>query len=354
MDEIYKPGPVKKPSTMLSDLANPTRFILNSVGRGLIIAFFFPIFVIGGGTFKLLFLNYLALESSQTGVMLKFQVLYPLLAGIAVLILVRQKPSPRRAAAFLGIALLPFLVLLFSEEVRMAFSTLGKNITGGFSIGLQLIVSTLAVFAMLASAHTIRIEPNHRIAASLSLIGGGLYFLSLLIPVQGKFLFLEPFRVINLNDPSGAGVFAAAGVASLTSLALMIYAAVTCFQVQKQQREKQKEIMGRRIIKLWVWHLLVSAMAVFYMIFVAIIKGVPQGATLLVIFITALIKFVPWILGLYILIPLGISEMLRTHPPLAGGQEQIYRLEPPYRQVQMKTNNEESPPVPDDIAFGDR
>ncbi|NIM11671.1 MAG: hypothetical protein GTO45_06225 [Candidatus Aminicenantes bacterium] len=348
MDNIYKPGLVKAPTSSLTEVADPTRLILNAVGRGLIFAFFFPIFVIAGGSLKLVFLNFLALGSSQAGLMLKFQALYPLLAGIAVLILVRQKSSPRRAAAFLGIALLPVLVLLLSEEVRMAFSSLGKDITGGFSIGLHLIVSSLAIFAMLASAHTIRIEAAHRIAASLAVIGGGLYFLSLLIPVKGKFLFLEPFRALTLNDPTGAGVFIVAGLASLASLALMIYAAVTCFQIQKQEKDKHKEMMGKRIINLWVWHLLVSGMAIFYMIFIGIILGKSMADALLVMFVTALIKFVPWILGLYLLIPLGISEILLTHPSLSDRQDQIYR------QEQMKDNNDVSSQVSDDIVFGDQ
>jgi hypothetical protein len=348
MDNVYKPGSLKDPTTSLTEVADPTKLILNVVGRGLIFAFFFPILIIAEGALKFELLNIPALENSQTGLMLKFQVLYPLLAGIAVLILVRQKSSPRRAMAFLGIAILPVLVLLLNEEVRMAFSTLGKNITGGFSIGLQLIVSSLAIFGMLASAHTIRIEANHRIAASLAVIGGGLYFLSLLIPVQGKFLFLEPFRALTLNDPSGAGIFVVAGLASLTSLALMIYAAAICFQIQKQEKHKLKEMMGKRIISLWVWHLLVSGMAIFYMIFIGIILGKSMAGPLLVIFITALIKFVPWILGLYILIPLGISEILLTHPALSERQEQLYR------QEQMKGTNYNSSQVFEDIAFGDR
>jgi hypothetical protein len=348
MDNIYKPGPVKDPTTSLTDVADPTRLILNAVGRGLIFAFFFPIFIIVGRSLKLVFLNFLVLQSSQSGLMLQFQALYPLLAGIAVLVLVRQKSSPRRAAAFLGIALLPVLVLLLSEEVRMAFSTLGKNITGGFSIGLQLIVSSLAIFAMLASAHTIRIQAAHRIAASLALIGGGLYFLSLLIPVQGKFLFLEPFRALTLNDPTGAGILIVAGLASLASLALMIYAAFTCFRIQKQEKDKHKEMMGKRIISLWVWHLLVSGMAIFYMIFIGIILGRSMADALLVMFVTALIKFVPWILGLYLLIPLGISEILLTHPSFSEKQDQLYR------QDRMKDDNDEYSQVSDDIAFGDR
>lgn len=352
MDNIYKPGAAKEPTTSLTDVADPTKLILNAVGRGLIFAFFFPIFVIAGGSLKLEFINIPALGSSQVGLMLKFQVLYPLLAGIAVLILVRLKSSPRRAGAFLGIAFLPVLVLLLSEEVRNAFSLLGKDITGGFSLGLHLIISSLAIFGMLASAHTIRIEANHRIAASLAVISGGLYFLSLLIPVQGKFVFLEPFRALTLNDPTGAGVFIVAGLASLTALALMIYAAVTCFQIQKQERDKHKEMMGKRIISLWVSHLLAYGTAIFYMIFVAIVKGAPNGDALLLIFVTALIKFVPWILGLYILIPLGISEILLTHPSFSDSfsdrQEQIYR------QDQMKDNNGESSQVSDDIVFGDQ
>lgn len=348
MDNIYKPGRVKAPTTSLTDVADPTRLILNAVGRGLIFAFFFPIFVIVKDSLKLVFLNFLVLQSSQSGLMLKFQVFYPLLAGIAVLILVRQKSSPRRAEIFLGIAFLPVLVLLLSEEVRTAFSSLGKDITGGFSLGLHLIISSLAILGMLASAHTIRIEAAHRIAASLAVISGGLYFLSLLIPVQGKFVFLEPFRAFTLNDPTGAGVFIFGGLASLTALALMIYAAVTCFQIQKQEKDKFKETMGKRIIKLWVWHLLASGMAVFYMIFIFIIKGAPQGGPLLVIFVTSLIKFVPWILGLYLLIPLGISEILLTHPSFSDRQDQIYREE------QMKDNNGESSRVSDDIAFGDQ
>lgn len=348
MDNIYKPGPAKDPTTSLTELADPTKLILNAVGRGLIFAFFFPIFVIVRGSLKLEFINIPALGSSQIGLMLKFQVLYPLLAGVAVLVLVRLKSSPRRAAAFLGIALLPVLVLLLSEEVRMAFSSLGKDITGGFSIGLHLIISSLAIFGMLASAHTIRIEATHRIAASLAVISGGLYFLSLLIPVQGKFVFLEPFRALTLNDPTGAGILIVFGLASLASLAMMIYAAVTCFQIQKQERDKHKEMMGKRIISLWVWHLLVLGMAIFYMIFISIILGKSMAGTLLVIFVTALIKFVPWILGLYILIPLGISEILLTHPSLSDRQEQIYR------QDQMKDNNDESSQLSDDIVFGDQ
>lgn len=348
MDNIYVPGLLKDPTTSLTEVANPTKLILNVVGRGLIFSFFFPVLVIVEGTLKPEFLNIPVLGNSQAGLMLKFQVLYPLLAGIALLILVRQKSSPRRAAAFLGIALLPFLVLILSEDVRMAFSSLGKNITGGFSIGLHLIISSLANFGMLASAHTIRIEASHRIASSLAVISGGLYFLSLLIPVQGKFVFLEPFRALTLNDPTGAGILIVAGLASLISLAMMIYAAVNCFQIQKQETSKHKEIMGNRIIRLWVWQYLVSGMAIFYMISIKIILGKSMAGTLLVIFITALIKFVPWILGLYILIPLGISEMLLTHPALTERQEQISW------QDQKKDNNYESSQVLEEIVFGDQ
>jgi hypothetical protein len=55
-------------------------------------------------------------------------------------------------------------------------------------------------------------------------------------------------------------------------------------------------------------------------------------------------------LGLYLLIPLAISEFLFTIPSLSGTREQ-----PEPKQDQLKDIYEEPPQeVPDDIVFGDR
>lgn len=284
--------------------------IISAVGKGLIFAFFMPILIVGLGGSKLVFPNILLLGRGVAGGMLKFQALYPLLAGIAVIFLAKKHRSQFRAASLLGIALFPLLVLLTHTDVRMAFSELGKDFTGGFSIGLQLIISTAAIFMMLASAYTIRVAPLHRFAGNIAVISGYLYFLALLIPAGDGFVFLEPINYLTAKDPSGIGIFFVTGLASLISLALMIYAAFTCTQIQKQIIPNEKLVMSDRIIRLWVWHLIVYGGAVYYMIIAGIIAGVPMGGTLLIMVTMALIKFIPWIMGLYILIPLASADFM--------------------------------------------
>jgi hypothetical protein len=320
MENIYKRRPRVSPPLPWSNREDPTDLILSVIGRGLIIAFFIPVISIVPGSFKLLFINLRILGDNQAAGMLQFQALYPLLAGIAVIVLSRRDRSQVRAGALLGIALLPVLVLLKDNDVRMAFSELGRFTEGGFSVNLHLILSTLAVILMLASAHTLRIYSKHGRVESAAVIGGDLYLLSLLLPVNDEFIFFEPFKYLTFNDPSGAGVSFVRGVASLAALALMVTAAVYCLRIPKQDKSSDKEIIGIRVIRLWGYHLFVYGFAVYYGLFVNIFNEEPMSGALLLMFTVALVKFIPWILGLYVLIPLALAEFMLTVPVLSGIQ----------------------------------
>jgi len=320
MENIYKGKLTVVPDLPWSNRKDPTNLILSVIGRGLIIAFFIPVLFIVPGSFKLLFINLRILGDTQAAGMLQFQALYPLLAGIAVIFLSRRDRSQVRAGALLGIALLPALVLLKDKDVQVAFSNLGRFTEGGFSINLHLILSALAVILMLASAHTLRIYSKHDTVESAAVIGGGLYLLSLLLPVNDEFIFLEPFKYLTFNDPSGAGVSFVRGLASLSALALMVTAAVYCLRIPKQNKELDKEIIGVRIIRLWGYHLIVYGFAVYYGLFVNIFNEAPMSGAFLLMFTVALMKFIPWILGLYVLIPLALAEFMLTVPVLSGIQ----------------------------------
>lgn len=301
---------------------DPTGKIITAIGIGLLIAFIFPILVPGYRTTKLVFLNIEILGARGASGMLIIQCLYPLIAGLAAIFLAKRERSGGKAFALLAIGLLPFLILLASRDVQRAFGQITRNLPGGLTIGLSLVLGTIAVFSILSGAHAARVKPANQLAGYVAAIGAGLYFLTLLIPTNGEFSFIIPFKLMGARDPSGMGIMFLSGLVTLICLVLMIIASVRCFMLLKQEGE-EKARFGKSIIRLWFAQLYVYGAFILYIIIASAGQGRGDGGIVFFTLLMSIIKFVPWILGLYLLIPLGISEFILLHstPAPAAPQE---------------------------------
>jgi hypothetical protein len=281
--------------------------IIKGIGIALLIAFILPI--IGR---EIVFLNIQGLFEKSVPGFLKIELLYPLLAGLGLLRIAGMKRSPEKAAALISLGIFPFLLLLVDKSVREAFSGIAAGLPGGGSLGVNLILSALALFGILAGAQASRVRAEVDLGATVAAAGAGLYIVNLFIPVNGQFSFLQPFKLFGQKDPTGAGVMAIGGLVSLIVLALMVMAIIKCFQLLRSGADRKR--LGNAIIKLWVAQFYVYGAFLLYVLIVGAAKSGGEAGMMILSFLTAIPKFFLWILGLYLLIPLGFSELILLAP----------------------------------------
>ena len=277
--------------------------LISRFGIALLIAFVFPI--IGE---EILFINISGLWERGVPFIARIEFLYPLLAGVALISLAKKGRSLGRAAGLLAIGIFPFLLLFVDSEVRAGLSKITQSLPGSGTTGLSLILSSLAAFAILAGAHASRVRPDQDLGAHVAVAGAGLYFITLFIPVGNQFPFLAPFKMMTAHDPTKYGVMFLSGFVALTCMALVILAALRCFRLPGAAAGRDKT--GNAVIKLWFAQFYVYGAFLAYALIVNLDQARGESGTMILAFLTAIVKFVLWILGLYLLIPLGIAEFI--------------------------------------------
>lgn len=295
-----------QPSSInLNEYMDPTNDYLRKIGIWLIIAFIMPIIVQSYGGIRVFFMNIEGTFGGGVPLLLRFEMIYPLLAGLVMLMIAKQVRTTNRAVMILGAGLLPFLILLVDEQIREGIFSMMSNIPGAGMMGIQTLFSFGGVVCILAAAHALRVKPRVKTSINVAVVGAGLYILSLLIPVQGQFSFILPFKMMTFHDPSGTGIMFVSGLFSLVILAIMLYICYLCFKLL--QPNTGRETTGNSIISWWIKILLAAGIYIAYIIIISVIKG---GGGQLLSIITGIVKFIPWLLGLYLLIPLGVAEFL--------------------------------------------
>jgi hypothetical protein len=173
----------------------------------------------------------------------------------------------------------------------------------------------------MAGALASRTKPRNTLAAKIAAGGAGLYVLLLLIPVKGEFQFITPFKMLFARDYTGTGLGVLTGLVGVSVLLLMIIICVKCFQLLgKESYEKSKT--GASIIKLWFVQFAVYG---FYILFLWLTSVGGDGSAMGMVFIAlilGLIKYFLWIMGLFFLIPLGITEIILLGPESAAAPVQ--------------------------------
>jgi len=299
----------------VSPADDPTDSLLSKIGIGLIIAFILPLYAR-----KLFFLNLEVLGERGVPDLVKFELIYPLIAGIAACVLAKKARTIGRGWLILILGLLPFLIALSDDSVQRAVGEILNNLPGSGTSGGNMLLGLIGVLGMLAGAWALKIKADLDLAALIAAGGGGLYLISLIIPVKGQLPLLAPFKLFSTRDYSGAGLVAVSAIVSLICLALTITAAVKCLLLPKSAGDRSSQ--AGTAIRLWVWQFPVYGVFMIYVMIAAAGKGGVDIIELFLAMALAIGKFFPWILGLYLLIPLGVAELLLCRPSASAPPQQ--------------------------------
>lgn len=307
-------GEMKKRSPY--KLTDPTNTILLVIGIGLLISFFSPIiFQLKDKGTQLVFLNIeILLVKGRNPIpgMVIFQMVYPLFAGILMIFASKWQRSVWKAATLLTCGLLPFVIFFSNPPIKEALSNLDHSIPDRTGLDMVMLLSIISVLFLLSGAHTVRVNPEKKFAGYLAAFGGALFLISLFIPFNGKFAFLNSFKTMFASDSSGAGYEFAKGFIKLLEDVLMIIIAVRSFWLLRHR--VHKALIGRNIFTLWLGFLGVLGASILNEIIAEMMKIETGKGTFLLVNVTILIKFIPWLLALFHLIPLGIGEFLLLRP----------------------------------------
>ncbi len=340
MENMYEPPKPDNQQIQVDALEQAHRFdhtqkMLKIIGFGLLVAFFFPLYYSALGMGKMMFINFELISKTGVPGSIKFQALYPLLAGAMVLYAAGKHRSFGKGWSLIMIGLFPFIILIMSAPVQKALAGVSSGIPGSGGMGLQVILSNLGMMAILSGACASYVRPglgNYNLVAA----GGGvLYLVSLVVPHNGQIPLLEPFKMMfGKRFPGGGGGYMfIAGLAGLAVVMIMILVSIKCLQMRNPHKDANlprantesltrsfqvkravtfvdHRELSRSALKLWVAQFYVYGAFLLYTMIAA-----PGASSMFIMMIMGIIKFIPWILGLYLLIPIGISELM-----LAGNE----------------------------------
>ena len=290
---------------------DPTDFLIKLMGIGLLIGFICPILTGGYRGGRLVFLNIEGLFEKAPFIF-KFWLIYPLIAGIAIIYIAKQNRTPKRAASLIAIGLLPFLLLLANENVQQFIKESIQNIPGLDLPGWLLILSFLATLLLLAGLYAVFVKSKQTLACQLAAVGCGFHLVLLFIPNKGEFSFIAPFKLMFKRDRSGMGLNFLGGLVGLALIVIFIFLCIKCYQLLKQDRDPavKKQDAGTAL-HLWFSRFYVYGAFFIYIMFAALIKSSgSRGIQTVFVLLLAIIKMFPWIMSLFLLIPLGMAEFL--------------------------------------------
>lgn len=290
--------------------ADPTTFLLKLMGIGLLISFICPLQT-SHRKIRLVFLNIESLFKKAPFIF-KIELIYLLIAGIALLIIAKQKRSQVKAAGLAAIGLFPFLLLLASPDVQKFVGRSLRNVPGLNSPAWFLIISFVTTLLILAGAYAVFVKPGLTLACQIAAAGGGLTLLMLLVPRNGEFSFIAPFKLMFSRDRTGMGFNIAGGLLALVIIVITILYCIKCYQLLKQDREfAVKRQDAGTVLHLWFSQFYVFGVFFLYIMLVALIRSSgSRGIIAIFNLILAIIKMFPWIMSLFLLVPLGIAELL--------------------------------------------
>ena len=282
----------------------------------LFIAFFLPVITAVG----VILPNVSMLGTSQVPFTIKIELVYPLLAAIALLFILKMSRTTR-GISYIAIAIIPFLIIFFDDNVgRLISRSIGRYgamMQQMFSSTLPFYIGILAVLALLTGSVIAQAKPDNKIAPKIAMAGGILYFVSLIYPVTSitgtTIGILAPYQMGTMRGANEMMVFVM--IVLYANMALMILASVKAIMMGKSSR---KDIVGKKIIKLWF-----SSLSLYLSFGLLMLFNAPSSQLLQVILMVSLVsvKILAWIFGLYLLIPLGIAEIVmgttenNTPPP---------------------------------------
>ena len=254
---------------------------------------------------RLEFINITGLGERVLPGVLKFALIYPALAGIATIILAMAAKGVGRSTGLICTGLVFPLVLIASgNEAGAAMGRDAARMLDEVKLG-AVILFDVAWLALFVGTRTLCWRPASRAAAVIAAAGGVLRLVSLFVPVRILFgksvLFVIPFELFDLEWRIGS-----AAVVSLLMVIAVAVHAILCWAIRKRA-----EALSR--VAFWF---LAFEFAPLFLVLLAQAGSRLEGTQLIDGFLLVG-KFACWILGLLLLVPVGVTDLIvnLTPPP---------------------------------------
>ena len=301
------PALLSRPETARPRSARPIVLL----GLVLLAGFLLPKMTPQRGKLRVSFPSISELADGYSTAAVRLLYLYPALAGLAVVCLAAARGTGR-AVALLALGALPLLILMASEDAQEALEPVATRM--GTSVGLALVLWMVSFGGIVAASRAVSLGRKGRAASALGGAAGVIYLASLLLPVlpaeMGKIGLLVPFSA------AAGGAFFVPGLAAFVAMACMIAAAVLCI-VHAGARRLDPDHAA------WAFGLLVAALAALILGSFAelLAPAEPGWQDRLMPEALAVAKAVCWLLGLFLLAPVGLTDLLLSLPPPRPGPE---------------------------------
>ncbi|MDH3584744.1 MAG: hypothetical protein OER86_11065, partial [Phycisphaerae bacterium] len=278
------------------------RWNLTLLGCALLVGLVLPVIVPAPSGTTVNFFNFEALAQSGVPVVLKILLLYPLLAGIGVILLGRLAPHPWRGLAIVGLGVLPLLIGLCDGQLRRAMADgISQMAAGAGLAGLLLLTGLLG---LLVGTRGRWYRPRMMIFFALGLVGGGCALIYQVLPVlpadAGKVPVVAIFKKFSASVPLALG--------DLMQLLCLLGCSILCFANTPGRKPINASQLG------WMaWVLLVLAAALPLVL--GMIAGVAEAGdnlTAPVFFgIVSMVAKVILLVGvILLLVPTGLIDLL--------------------------------------------
>lgn len=309
---------IRRYTPLIFKVSDPTNTIIRVIGIGLLLSFFIPVVIPLPGGLKFLFPNTGALlGTGSISFQLKFQLLYPLASGVLLIFASGWKRSVFKSVVLVVTGAIPFLFFMAGAPVS---EILGDAADAFHAFDALVILPALALIVVLAGAHATRLSPyrQNKILRNTTLVGGAIYFILLVIPIGGNISLYEFYELTSIKY-SGEAVIK--NSAALTTLVCFFLGAILAYHsIELKQLSTQNARRGKHIANLWL--MLIAAVSLYLGIFAYTLSKPAEmsGLSYFIVIFTVFVKLVPWIAGLFYIIPIGIGELFVPRfkkPPLA-------------------------------------
>jgi hypothetical protein len=267
------------------------------------------------------FINFTGLGEPDVPVVIKIMLLYPALAGIAVLCVGLAVRGIGRGIPMMCIGMLPMLILMGDQDVRFLFRSLPQELIG---TGVAVIFALLGWLGLFAGGLALRYQNTYRAAAITAGVGGGLYLLHLLIPVttsefRGRMTIplIQPFLLLaELSKARGSGAASLVlfVVFQIAQMGLLIAASIVALRFTFISDLRHRAT--RLTFMLVLGALACAVLGILVVLFASLSNASSREvAEVVPTILTTLLKMGCWIGGLMFLVPFGLADLLLAVNP---------------------------------------
>ena len=182
------------------------------LGIVLIVGFLMPTCVpTGMGGTTLTFPNITGLGSDLLGVTAKLWLLYPLLAGIAAIVLAVTTLPPKRGVVLLAAGLIPIIVSFADSDILASLQgeMMGAAMTQAGVMSLLLLLGSLGVYV---GSRVRWYRPTLTYSYYIGMAGGIALILFCFVPMHGTMVVAVPFQAMKDSVIGGLGMLIAVGL----------------------------------------------------------------------------------------------------------------------------------------------